>query len=64
MPETNSLLNAYNRAQLARHGISFDAAMAQPMFKTCLTHIAQAIENPYVPLPKHVCANQWQQFKD
>lgn len=62
--QTASLQNAYDRAQLARHGISFDEAMAQPMFKTCLTHIAEAIEKPYVPLPKHVCINNWQQFKD
>lgn len=65
MPVTNANLQvAYQRTKLQRHGISFDAAMAQPMFKTCLRHIAQAIEKPYVPLPKHVCINNWQQFKD
>lgn len=64
MQTANSLQTAYDRTQLARHGISFDAALASPMFKTCLTHIAEAIEKPYVPLPMHACANNWQQFKD
>ena len=63
-PNQHSLVNAYRRTQLARHGISFDAAMAQPMFKNCLSRIAEAIEKPHVPLPKHNCANNWQQFKD
>ena len=64
MQTANSLQIAYDRAQLARHGISFEQALATPMFKTCLTHIAKAIEKPYVPLPTHVCINNWQQFKD
>ena len=55
---------AYHRVKLNRHGISLEQALATPMFKTCLTHIAEAIEKPYVPLPKHVCVNNWQQFKD
>jgi hypothetical protein len=63
-PADNSLKTAYQRARLAQHGISFEAAMNDPMFKTCLTHVAEAIEKPYVPLPKHKTASQWQAFKD
>lgn len=56
----DNLANAYRRTQLARHGISFDDAMANPMFKNCLTRVAQAIQKPHVPLPKHTCAKHWQ----
>jgi hypothetical protein len=63
-PAQSSLQTAYQRCHLADYGISFERATNDPMFKTCLTHIADAIEKPYVPLPKHACANNWQQFKD
>lgn len=61
MQPANQLLKAaYDRVQLAQHGVSFDAALADPMFKTCLGRIAQAIEKPNVPLPTHPCAKHWQ----
>jgi hypothetical protein len=63
-PAQSSLQTAYQRTALQREGISFEQALETPMFKTCLTHIAEAIEKPYVPLPKHACANNWQPFKD
>jgi hypothetical protein len=49
------LQNAYNRT-LAPLGISFDDAMSNPMFATCLTRIAEAIAKPYIPLPKHAAS--------
>ena len=64
MPTTAQLQTAYHRTALQREGISFDAAMQSRMFRTCLMHIAEAIEKPYVPLPKHQCHAKWQQFKD
>lgn len=64
MPTTAQLKAAYQRTALQREGISFDAAMTSAMFRICLTHIAEAIEKPYVPLPKHPCVNRYQQFKD
>lgn len=59
-PANQSLKTAYDRVQLALHGVSFDDAMAQPMFKNCLSRVARAIEKPHVPLPKHTCAKHWQ----
>lgn len=53
--QADQLQNAYNRT-LATLGISFDDAMNNPMFATCLTRIAEALEKPYVPLPKHAPA--------
>jgi hypothetical protein len=64
MQPANPLQIAYQRAKLARHGITFDDAMANPMFKTCLGRIAEAISRPHVPLPKHATATKWQPFKD
>ena len=54
-----SLKLAYDLTSLALHGITFDDALANPMFKTLLGHIADAIEKHYVPLPTHACAKHW-----
>jgi hypothetical protein len=61
MPTTQSLQNAYDRAQLARHGVTFERAMAEPMFKNCLTRLAEVIEKPYIPLPTHPSRPHWQE---
>jgi hypothetical protein len=53
--QTEQLQNAYNRT-LAHLGISFDDAMSNPMYARCLNRIAEAIERPYIPLPKHEAA--------
>lgn len=65
MPNANPLHQAYERTALQREGISFDAAIANPMFKRCLERIAELNEHiKQPPLPRHATAHQWQQFKD
>ncbi len=65
MPTTAQLKTAYQRTALQREGISFDAAMQSPMFKTCLTHVAEALDSiKQPPLPKHHCQPKWQPYKD
>lgn len=44
MPTTAQLKTAYNRTALWREGISFEAAMNNPMFSTCLQRLAEATE--------------------
>lgn len=65
MQPAASLQNAYNRAQLARYGISFDEAMAQPHFKLCLGRMAEALETKpiNVTTPRHACKPHWQDEK-
>jgi FPC/CPF motif-containing protein YcgG len=61
MQPANPLQTAYDRAQLARHGISFERATSEPMFNMCLTRIAAAMDKPYAPpLPTHACKPHWQ----
>ena len=43
MASTQDIKNAYDKAQLSQHGISFERAMADEMFKKCLTNVAEAI---------------------
>ncbi len=65
MLPANPLQDAYNRTALQREGISFEAAIADPMLKKCLQRIAelnQHIKQP--PLPRHATKTQWQPFKD
>jgi hypothetical protein len=54
--QTDPLKDAYQRAELSRHGITFDDAINNPMFARCLNRIAEALQKPYVPLPKHAAA--------
>lgn len=44
---------AYDRTKLKKNGISFEWAIEQPIFVMCLTRIAESMQKPYVPLPKH-----------
>ena len=65
MQPTPDLQAAYQRTDLQREGISFDAAMLSPMLTKCLQRIAQAsqpINQP--PMPKHRTKVQWQAYKD
>lgn len=59
-PANQSLQAAYDRCRLAEHGISFERATTDPAFKIGLTHVAEALEKPYVPLPKHKPLPHWQ----
>ena len=64
MLATSELIAAYERTDLPKTGISFEAAVLSPMFKRCLERIATAsqhIKQP--PLPKHQTAVHWQDFK-
>jgi hypothetical protein len=54
--QTEQLQNAYNRTKLKQHGISFEWAIEQPIFVMCLTRIAEAMQKPYIPQPKHAPA--------
>ncbi len=65
MQTVDPLQAAYQRTGLQREGISFDAAMATPMFKNCLQHIADAINTIHTPpLPRHNVQPKWQQHID
>lgn len=64
-PAATSLQNAYNRAQLARYGISFEQATSEPMFKNCLARMAAALETiKQPPLPRHACKPHYTDDKD
>lgn len=65
MQTTDQLQAAYQRTGLQREGITFDAAIADPMFKKCLQNLAKLAEQiKQPPLPKHKTAAHWQPFKD
>jgi hypothetical protein len=65
MPAANPLQAAYDRTALQREGISFEAAIADPMFKKCLQRIAQASEHiKQPPLPRRQVKQAWLPYKD
>lgn len=66
MPAADTSLKiAYQRAELNRHGISFERAMNERMFKMCLERMATNLEQiKQPPLPKRACTAKWQAFKD
>ena len=43
MATQQDIKNAYERAKLSQHGISFEQAMSDEMFKKCLSNIADAL---------------------
>lgn len=45
MATQQHIKQAYDKAKLSQHGISFEQALSNPMFKTCLSNIAEALAN-------------------
>lgn len=59
MEISNQLIEqAYKQSGLMHEGISLDAALASPMFKTCLTRIAEAAALPKT-MTTHPIKPQW-----
>jgi hypothetical protein len=54
--QTDQLIKAYKNTALPRLGITFDDAINTPMFAICLSRIAESMQKPYIPLPKHAPA--------
>ncbi len=51
MATQDAIINAYQKAQLAKHGISLDKALNTPMFAKCLERVADAIESKQTAKP-------------
>jgi len=44
MATQQAIIKAYHQAELAKHGITLDKALENPMFAKCLERVADAIE--------------------
>lgn len=56
---------AYQRCKLAQYGISYERAMAEPMFAMCLKHVANGLEKiKQPPLPSRAATTNRLPYKD
>jgi len=54
MATETAIIKAYQKAELAKHGISFEQAVNDAMFKKCLERVADAIEKTQTkPVPEY-----------
>ena len=55
MATQKDIKQAYDKAKLSQHGISFEQALSNPMFKTCLSNIAEALaaKQPATPTKEY-----------
>jgi hypothetical protein len=55
MATQQDIKTAYEKAKLSQHGISFEQALSNPMFKTCLSNIADALaeKQPVTPTKQY-----------